>query len=253
MATFGGQAGVGTSVETGEIADEAVTNAKVAAAAAIAYSKLNLALGIVDADVSATAAIALSKLASNPLARANHTGTQVAATISDFNAAAVAAVAIEKVVAILATDGVVGAGATLVRANQYVAVRFADNAVGPWTGQIRLPAAVNGLSISSARIFYLDANGGSAKVVTLKVSTQYSAPTAGGAITADATETQRDFTSGSVDNKTGIFTLNGDEFNALPAVATGGILGVKVERQGNAVNDTWGTDWDMYLVEFTFA
>jgi hypothetical protein len=42
---------------------------------------------IVNADVAAGAAIALSKLAVDPLARANHTGTQLAATISDFNAA----------------------------------------------------------------------------------------------------------------------------------------------------------------------
>lgn len=45
---------------------------------------------IVDADISASAAIANSKLATDPLARANHTGTQTASTISDF-AAAVAA------------------------------------------------------------------------------------------------------------------------------------------------------------------
>jgi hypothetical protein len=42
---------------------------------------------ITDSDVSPTAAIALSKLATDPLARANHTGTQTAATISDFNTA----------------------------------------------------------------------------------------------------------------------------------------------------------------------
>jgi hypothetical protein len=42
---------------------------------------------IVDADISPSAAIALSKLAVDPLARANHTGTQLAATISDFNTA----------------------------------------------------------------------------------------------------------------------------------------------------------------------
>lgn len=36
-------------------------------------------------DISATAAIALSKLATDPLARANHTGTQSASTISDFD------------------------------------------------------------------------------------------------------------------------------------------------------------------------
>lgn len=40
---------------------------------------------ITDGDISATAAIALAKLATNPLARANHTGTQLAATISDFD------------------------------------------------------------------------------------------------------------------------------------------------------------------------
>jgi hypothetical protein len=40
---------------------------------------------IVNADIANTAAIALSKLATDPLARANHTGTQTASTISDFN------------------------------------------------------------------------------------------------------------------------------------------------------------------------
>lgn len=40
---------------------------------------------IVNDDISASAAIALSKLATDPLARANHTGTQTAATISDFD------------------------------------------------------------------------------------------------------------------------------------------------------------------------
>ena len=40
---------------------------------------------IVDADINSSAAIALSKLATNPLARANHTGTQTASTISDFD------------------------------------------------------------------------------------------------------------------------------------------------------------------------
>lgn len=42
---------------------------------------------IVDADIASGAAIAISKLAVNPLDRANHTGTQLASTISDFNTA----------------------------------------------------------------------------------------------------------------------------------------------------------------------
>lgn len=39
---------------------------------------------IVDADISPSAGIKLSKLEKNPLDRANHTGTQLASTISDF-------------------------------------------------------------------------------------------------------------------------------------------------------------------------
>lgn len=46
---------------------------------------------ITNNDIDAAAAIDLSKLAVNPLARANHTGTQLAATISDFNTAVDAA------------------------------------------------------------------------------------------------------------------------------------------------------------------
>ena len=44
------------------IADGAITNAKVNASAAIAYSKLNLSGSIVNADISSSAAIAYSKL-----------------------------------------------------------------------------------------------------------------------------------------------------------------------------------------------
>jgi hypothetical protein len=51
------------------------------------YPNPTIAAGVItDAKISASAAIQLSKLAVNPLARANHTGTQLAATISDFDA-----------------------------------------------------------------------------------------------------------------------------------------------------------------------
>ena len=63
----------------------AIINADVALAAGIVYSKLNLTNSIVNADIAAGAAIALSKLAVDPLARANHTGTQLANTISNFD------------------------------------------------------------------------------------------------------------------------------------------------------------------------
>ncbi len=61
------------TIVAGDLADGAVTSAKI------------LDGTIVNADINASAAIALSKLATDPLARANHTGTQTASTISNFD------------------------------------------------------------------------------------------------------------------------------------------------------------------------
>ncbi len=55
------------------VADGSITSAKIADGT------------IVNDDINSSAGIALSKLASDPLARANHTGTQAASTISDFD------------------------------------------------------------------------------------------------------------------------------------------------------------------------
>jgi len=87
--------GTGNVSLTTTIGTGAIVNADVNASAGIAYSKLSLNSSItsadivdgtiVNADINASAAIALSKLATDPLARANHTGTQTASTISDFD------------------------------------------------------------------------------------------------------------------------------------------------------------------------
>ena len=85
------------TVTSAMIADATIVNADVSATAAIAKTKLDLGGTItsadlvdgtiVNADINASAAIALSKLATDPLARANHTGTQTASTVSDFDTA----------------------------------------------------------------------------------------------------------------------------------------------------------------------
>ena len=66
---------------------------------------------ILNADINASAAIALSKLATDPLARANHTGSQTASTISDFNEAAQDAV-----------GGILGTGLTYNDASNTITV-----------------------------------------------------------------------------------------------------------------------------------
>jgi len=87
--------GTGNVSLTTVIGTGAIVNADVNASAGITYGKLSLNSSItsadlvdgtiVNADINASAAIALSKLATDPLARANHTGTQAASTISDFD------------------------------------------------------------------------------------------------------------------------------------------------------------------------
>jgi len=76
------------------IADGAIVNADVNSAAAIAYSKLSLNSSITSADIVdgtivagdiANGTITAAKLVADPYARANHTGTQLAATVSDFD------------------------------------------------------------------------------------------------------------------------------------------------------------------------
>jgi hypothetical protein len=78
-----------TSIGTGVI-----NNADINASAAISYSKLNLAGTITSADIVngtivaadiADGTITAAKLTADPFARANHTGSQTASTISDFD------------------------------------------------------------------------------------------------------------------------------------------------------------------------
>lgn len=81
---------VGTTTSTVAAGDDArLTDTRTPTDSTVTSAKI-VDGTIVNADISAAAGIALSKLGTDPLARANHTGTQLAATISDF-AAAVAA------------------------------------------------------------------------------------------------------------------------------------------------------------------
>ena len=86
--------GTGNVSLTTVIGTGAILNADINASAAISYSKLNLAGTITSADIVngtivaadiADGTITAAKLTADPFARANHTGTQLAATVSDFD------------------------------------------------------------------------------------------------------------------------------------------------------------------------
>ena len=86
--------GTGDVSLTTVIGTGVITNADINASAAISYSKLNLAGTITSADIVngtivagdiADGTITAAKLTADPFARANHTGSQTASTISDFD------------------------------------------------------------------------------------------------------------------------------------------------------------------------
>jgi hypothetical protein len=86
--------GTGNVSLTTVIGTGAIVNADVNASAAIAKSKLNLGGTITSADLVdgtivatdiADGTITAAKMVTDPYARANHTGTQLAATVSDFD------------------------------------------------------------------------------------------------------------------------------------------------------------------------
>jgi hypothetical protein len=84
------------AVTSAKIADGTIVNADVASGAAIAKTKLDLGGTITSADLVdgtivatdiADGTITAAKMVTDPYARANHTGSQTASTISDFNTA----------------------------------------------------------------------------------------------------------------------------------------------------------------------
>jgi hypothetical protein len=83
-----------STITSAMIANGTIDNVDIAAGAAIAKTKLNLGGTITSADLVdgtivatdiADGTITAAKLVSDPYARANHTGTQLAATVSDFD------------------------------------------------------------------------------------------------------------------------------------------------------------------------
>ena len=82
------------AVTSAKIADGTIANADISTSAGIAYSKLSLGGSITSADLVdgtivasdiANGTITAAKMVSDPYARANHTGSQTASTISDFD------------------------------------------------------------------------------------------------------------------------------------------------------------------------
>ena len=92
--TTGSFDGTGNATMVATIATGIIENADISATAGISYSKLSLNGLITSSDIAtgtivaadiADATITAAKMVTDPYARANHTGTQTASTVSDFD------------------------------------------------------------------------------------------------------------------------------------------------------------------------
>ena len=96
----------------GAVADSSITSTKIANDT------------ILNEDINSSANIALSKLASDPLARAGHTGTQAASTISDFD------VEVANNSTVTSNTGLLGATAGTVTASKALIVDASKDLTG---------------------------------------------------------------------------------------------------------------------------
>ena len=128
-----------------------IANANIAAAAAIAYSKLDLADSIVDADINSAAAIAYSKLALsdsivnadiNSAAAIAYSKLDLADSIVDSDINSAAAIAYSK---LALTDSIVNADIATAAAIAYSKLDLADSIVD---ADINSAAAISGTKIN---------------------------------------------------------------------------------------------------------
>ena len=125
-----------------QVADGAITNAKVNAAAAIAYSKLNLSNSIVNADVASAAAIAYSKL-------------NLTASVVNADIAVAAAIAYSKLAlanSIVNADVATGAAIAYSKLNLSNSIVNADVATGANIDAAKLGTG----AVSTTEFNYLD-------------------------------------------------------------------------------------------------
>jgi hypothetical protein len=200
---------------------------------------------IADADINASAAIALSKLATDPLARANHTGSQTASTISDFNEAAQDAI-----------GGILGTGLTYNDASNTITVDSTNI-------QLRVTG------VTDTEIGYLDGVTSAiqtqmdAKLASATASTTYAplaAPaftgtatavnlTVSGDLTVNGTTTNLNSTNLVVEDKNIVL---GDTATPTDTTADGGGITLKgtTDKTLNWVDatDAWTSSEDMNLL-----
>jgi hypothetical protein len=132
-------------------------------------------------------------------------------------------------------------------------VQFADAANNrTWHIPIRIPSIANGKSISLVRIHYVII--GTTNRNLLVINSFYRYPVANdSALTSDNDGGVLYATGTSTTTNHCFIDVSSTAYNGIGAVSTGDLLMMQINRQGADASDTYGQNWNVLRVDFTFA
>lgn len=156
-----------------------------------------------------------------------------------------------KIVTATVMDAFVSTSAGLVYAGgsstNNVHLDFADSVVDNALFNIVVPPNVT--SLTAISVLYERSNTGN---LYLQFSAGL-APIAGGAYTADTTDTLTTYAVTASAGTLGLITVPSSAFSGIGTVAPGDVVTLFVNRDANNVADTFGATWMVFGVQFTFA
>lgn len=244
------------AVASAEIEADSIVNSDVNSAAAIAYSKLNLALGIVNADINAAAAIVDTKLAQ--IATASKVSGAALTSLASIPAGAGIIPTANlpsgtpSRVFIRAANIELLSGGSRVQSgpnSHSAAIRAADAATTTigWAARV-----LDGYtSISSIKILYYPAVGGndvftSGNIVNLL-------PVSGAAATNDADAADEAITVGATAARLYEYTLVAARYSSIASVAGGDWLSGRIQFGRGDAGDTNTGNFDILGILIQFA
>jgi hypothetical protein len=155
----------------------------------------------------------------------------------------------DKVVFVRPGEGFMSNASLVSYTNAISLVSFTDGGTGVWQPMVKVPTSCT--SISSIKVWF--AREVNAVVRLTFASSHIDTDSAGTAYEQDNTDTETSYTSSSADGNFESFTVPPGAYNGLTNIDADDIVGLRIERNGSSVSDTYNAAWKVLGVLFTFA
>ena len=129
-------------------------------------------------------------------------------------------------------------------------ISFGDGVTAIWRVSVKVPAG--GTSISSIKVYYKSQSVITNNLYLLFQTWHVDADTPA-VVQLDQTDSTTTYAAGGNDSKFYPITVPAGAYNGLTGIAANDIIGILVYRAGADASDTYGADWLVASVEFTFA